>query len=388
MILFEQLHSAHNHVKDLFIIAKLLKLVGLKVAVLNVYDDDYSKYDKDIQILKLPFKKAIPVELSSIESIHILKKLFGSVRYICKHEAYMKKVYEFVYDSADSFYLGSYLSYPTMSFMKSSKPCFYWGLRSNCMFPFKQMIHEKFKLHIPYLLKAKSQFLRNPNQYLFVSNEAIQKEFEKCGVSASQLILRPERIVWDKSPDNIEKLSKQFTLLTIGLLRPDKQIHQTIYAFNKANLANSKLLLIGKSESLGYEAQIQNLLTNNKHITRVAGFIPEIDFNNYFLKSHFVIFADKRHHTSITNGTLVEALINMRPVIVPDFPPFSSYIDKYGVGLKYKVNDVESFAMAIRKAKELGVNYFMPAIKKYLSTIECESIRKNFGDKIIRLLQK
>lgn len=385
ILCFENYHSAYHHQYDVVLIARLLQHGGMKVGILDIYQE----IEKD-EIEGIPV-----INIEGVEKLDFSNQLTGNkvlatlraVPFFYKRDRYYKKVLAQVQDLADSFYCGSYNMWMSTAFMKLEKPCFYWGLRSSRM---------NFKLsHIwrenPFALRyswIKRRFLSNKCQCLFVSNHIIKEEFLKLGVPAESIVIREERCVEQKKEGNEALLSENVRFLTIGQLRPEKQVQQTIEAFRAAKLENAELYLVGKGKDEGYDEGLRNIIGDDNRIHRVGDFLEYDAFNEHFAKAHFVVFADRQQMSSITNGTLAEALINHRPVIVPDYPPFNYYVNTYHVGLLFTPNDVNSYSEAMKKAFMSGASSFFPAIEEFLKKIDFESVSKELTANVRSIINK
>lgn len=373
-ILFENYHQAQHHKIDLVLIARMLQSQGRRVAILNIYGEDCVKEIEGIEIINLPFKAELP-------QYHKIKFL-GKIEFLIWQNIYYKKVIKYITPLAKNFYFGSYhVQMPTELF-KINKPCFYWGLRSSRMTGFKRMIKKQDFIIVLHAIKQKQLFMRNPKQCLFVSNEIIKTEFENIGISANRLIIREERCIEHETSSNVDKCSTHPSFLVIGQLRKQKNLPTTIAAFKQANIPDAKLWLIGRSQSK-YEIEIAEAINNDDRIERNNSFLEYEDFLNYYTKSHFVLFADEEGDSCITNGTFTEALIRHRPVIAPNYNPYSHYINKYGVGILYNPKDINSYARALKKAVELGVAHFHPNIDKFLKEIMFDKVSLNLMENIV-----
>lgn len=367
-ILFENYHKAQNHKIDLILIARMLKSQGLKVAILNIYGEDNNKEVDGIEIINLPFKATTP-------QYHRIK-LLGKLEFLLWQRRYFKKVIEYITPLAKNFYFGSYHVLIPTALLKINKPCFYWGLRSSRMTNFARMLKNQDFINVLHAIKQKYLFMKNPKQCLFVSNEIIKKEFEGMGINTNRLVIREERCVEHATSSNSDKCSTHPSFLVIGQLRKQKNLPTTIEAFKLANIPDAKLCLIGRSQDK-YEKEITAAINNDDRIERNNSFLEYDDFLNYYTKTHFVLFADEEGDSCITNGTFTEALIRHRPVIAPDYNPYSHYINKYRVGILYKPKDVDSYANALKQATALGVEYFQENIEKFLETLDFKKAAKD-----------
>lgn len=373
IILFENFHSAYHHQYDVVLIARLLQHGGMKVGILDIYQEIEKDEVEGIPVIhiegvgKLDFSK----QLTGNKILAMLR----AIPFFFKRSRYYRRVLAQVQDLADSFYCGSYNMWMSTAFMKLEKPCFYWGLRSLRMKFRPSLIWREnpFALRYPWI---KGRFLRNKYQCLFVSNHIIKEEFQKLGVPAERIVIREERCVEGGKTANEDLMTQKVRFLTIGQLRPEKQVDQTISAFRKSNLENAELYLVGKGKDTEYDDSLSSVIGADEHIHRVGGYLEYETFNEHFAKAHFVVFADRQQMSSITNGTLTEALINRRPVIVPNYPPFDFYVNTYNVGLLYTPNDVISYSEALIKAYKKGMSSFLPAIDKFLENIDFERVSK------------
>lgn len=373
IIMFENFHSAFHHKYDLYLIARLLKSRRLNVAILNVYGEDKTEDYPEIDLLELPFYDNIPNDKAWLESKSIFKRLYYVIRFLFQQHRYMRKVRNFVEDKANAFYLGSYHLVMPSEFLGLKKTCYYWGLRSYRMSGFwGSFMSNPFLAIRMNILKRK--FLENDYQCLFVSNEIIKKEFIKLGIPENRLVIREERCIEEKRNFNPEGKDKDFSLLVIGGLRKQKHIELTISAFKKAGVEDSVLKIVGENKDEVYEKRIIDEIDSNKQIERINSLLQYEVFNRYITSAHFTLFADEKQKSSVTNGTMMESIINFTPIIAPAHEPYSYYIEKYGLGLTYTSGDVVSYAESIKKAKDLGYNYFIDNIIKYQKTIEFDNV--------------
>ena len=190
------------------------------------------------------------------------------------------------------------------------------------------------------------------------------------------MVIREERCIEAVENANLQSLQNVTTFLVIGHLRKQKNIPFTIKAYQMADVNNSQLMLVGKSDEK-YEKEITDVKGTDTRVKRVNIFLSYEDFNSNISQSHFVLFADEQGKSCITNGTMMEALINHRPIICPNYNPYSYYIETYHVGLLYTPHDMSSYAEAIQKAVKLGVEYFVPYIDKFLEDLLFDKVSCN-----------
>lgn len=373
-LLFENYHLATNHIYDLVLIARMMSSQGLNVAIFDIYHEFVENEIEGVPIIHWTSKTTYPDDSWMHRKHSIWVTICHSLTDRRKIQSYMKEVKTYIEDVADAFYCGSYHNGMSTVLFDINKPCYWWGLRSDRFrFSLKKLFQSPIKgIRI---LKERRHFMRNPNQKLFVSNEIILEEHVRLGIPRNRMVKREERVIETQTESNLGALNKEISFLVIGQLRPQKNIPLTVTAFKKANLPGASLKLIGKSQDQ-YEEVIEKSIYGDTRIIRKNSFLDYSDFNRYFSESHFVLFADEEGPSCITNGTMMEALINHRPIICPDYNPYKMYVNKYGIGITYKPGDVNSYADALRKAVQLGVEHFQPEITTFLKTIQFETVAK------------
>lgn len=379
-ILFENYHQATHHIYDMYLIAQMLKNNGLKVAILDIYNELPKANNKGITILQLPIKRTMPNDKWCKNPKGKIYNLLCLIRFLWQQHFYMKEVLKKIDPLAERFYCGSYHLSMSSVFFHSHKSCYYWGLRSSRMTHFITHFKANPILGIRMLM-LRHIFMKNPTQSLFISNEIIKKEFKELGVPVNRLIIREERCVMEKGQPEYEKLSSRCSFLTIGLLRPDKRIEYSINEFSKCHRNDWLFMIAGRSQG-NYEDIITKSLTGKDNILRINKFLEYDDFNMLFLQSHFLVLADKHQPSSVTNGTMMEALINYRPIIAPNYNPYYYYIKKYGIGIAYNPNESGSLALAMKQAEEKGCKYFKNKIERFLEILDFQFVSKTLYQQI------
>lgn len=379
-ILFENYHLATHHKIDVVLIARMLKHEGLKVAILDIYGEYTENCIEGISVVRLPFTPQKPYDKWQLHPKNKMHSFFCKLFFLYKQHFYLKRVVKVIAPMADQFYCGSYHLGMSSQFFKMNKRCYYWGLRSERMNHFWKHFM-KNPIDGIRLLQLKHAFLKNRLQCLFVSNAIIKDEFVRLGVSHNRIVMREERCVFVQGKDYLDQRNAETMFLVIGQLREQKHVDVTIEAFKNANILGSTLKLVGKC-CAEYETVISTAINGDKRIERIREYLSYDDFNAWFRKSHFVLFADEQGPSCITNGTMMEALINCRPIICPDYNPYTYYIKKYGIGLLYNSNDIDSYTKALVQAAQLGTEYFIPNIKAFLETITFNNVSKQLVEQI------
>ena len=371
-VLFENFHQATNHKFDVLLIAKLLKRSGLKVALLDVYHEDDGNEKEGIPIIHLRTKRRIPDDRWQKHPKNKLYNLFCLIRFLWQQHCYMKHVVKEVEPLANRFYCGSYHLNMPSTFFKCKKPCYYWGLRSSRMANFWPCFTRNPILGIR-MLKLRHDFMKNPFQRLFVSNGIIKREFEQLGISSDRLVIREERCITELGNPCYECLNHQFSLLTIGMLRPEKRIEYAVDEFKQCSQMEWQYVLAGQAQGK-YESVIEKCINGESNIKRINDFMDYETFNKSIKEAHFVVFADKRQKSSITNGTMLEALINYRPIIAPNYDPYKFYVDKYGIGLTFDSGVPHSMANVMQEAASRGCKSFHNNIEAFLTTLQFDFV--------------
>ena len=169
----------------------------------------------------------------------------------------------------------------------------------------------------------------------------------KLGFNAERLVHRPERVI-EHLPENlnIDKTSKQCRyILSIGFLRPSKRVDLIINAFNQIDDVKIRFIIAGKASSdYGYGEKINKLASDNKIIERIDKRLEEEEYNSLIKNSTYLLICDERQLSSVTNGTMNEALLSGIPIIAP----------KNGIKL------------AIPIIKPSSTEYFIPNIKRII----------------------
>jgi len=210
----------------------------------------------------------------------------------------------------------------------------------------------------------------------------IKFEFEKLGIQANRLIIKPERTIEKIKDANFERLSKSFRLLSIGLIRIDKRIELGIEALNKVNNIDIEYYICGKNTHIQYEKKLNTLIEKNEKFVRINRYLSEEEMLDHLEKCHFLLLCDKKQPSSVTNGTLIEAFINLRPVIAPNYEPYKYYIEKYGLGILYNPEETDSLVNAINKAILKGTFSYHENLINFQQTLLFEQAVTEFNDAI------
>ncbi len=234
-ILFENYIGAINHYKDIHSLALLLKKCGYKVAVANYADEKEYFKNTDVEIIDIKNKFPRPQRTWTHQPKNKIHSLYSLIQYYRIQRKYMLYFLSQIKGLADNYYCGSLnLFCSTVLFNRKwdNVNFYFWGLRSfHLSKPFANFVKNPVAGSKSFYFKHK--FLKRNTLKLLLSNEIIKSEFEKLGIQANRLIIKPERTI-DKITDaNFDRLSKSFRLLSIGLIRIDKRIELGIDALKK-----------------------------------------------------------------------------------------------------------------------------------------------------------
>ena len=114
-----------------------------------------------------------------------------------------------------------------------------------------------------------------------------------------------------------------------------------------------------------YNKKIEELSSSLSNINRIDRYIPDTEYEDMISNCDFLVLCDEKQASCASNGTMTEALLHGKPIIAPDFNPFKYEVEKYGVGMLYRYNDVDSLCVTIQKALNEGVEPYITNISSY-----------------------
>ena len=381
-ILIEPRYWAISHYNyDQKNLADILFQAGYKVAVINfVQKNDFHKNQKYDLINIFPYHKFPDRENANKENNLILRFV---KRIVLDYRRYLffKEILEELKSFSNNIYLGTQIecSFPLFLMNYRNKNTFYWGYRSFLITkPINSTKRNPYTALKFYYMSKKIK--KNKNIKLFVSNHIIKNEYVNYGIEKERLIYRPERTINKLPKPEFEKLNKKFTLLNVGYLRKEKNLEFSVNCIKNKDI---KLIIAGKSNNdyaFTFDKKIQNSKYDN--IIRIKGFIPDDEYHDLFMQSHFLLLADKKQKSTVSNGTFLEALLKGRPVIVPDQKPYNYYVNKYQIGLLFENNNEISLLDTINKAKKMGCKYFENNLKKFQKEYLIDEVAKEVKEQL------
>ena len=371
-ILFENFYLAHNHYKDVCLIADLLRDNGYSVAIADVFDE--GEYCQIEGVSHLQFRKKHPKMLVAKTRIAGYLYDFINKRRIDSYLIYVMRQLKGQYKHL---YAGSYFTYMTTGWLNeipSSSSVFFWGLRSA-----RLIQKDKEAVHL------RRYFESHPNLKFFISDEIIYKEFLDIGISSKQLVIRPERYLKELKPVDASGGTSELHLLTIGSIRRQKRVEKCLDAIRSIPENTVVYTIAGKADD-EYEKIITSHREGLTNVKRLNYRIPEEEYLALFEQSDFLVLCDEQQQSSVTNGTMNEALLKGKPIIAPNYNPYKHFVQQYGVGLLYDADNLVSLKDAIIDAAQKGSQYFAQSILVYQKSLLFETVSYKFGQDLKRAL--
>lgn len=379
-VLFENFYLALNHYKDVCIIAKMLQKCGYTVAIADVFGE--AEHCQIEGVPHITFKKQCPVTIDygshNRGIIALIKNAIDRKRI----DGYLKYVMRELRGKYRHLYAGSYFVHMTTGWLKEipeESSAFFWGLRSSRLVEFKL---NRFHLKSYDAYKLHRYFERHQNLKYFVSDEIIRQEFLNLGVAPNRLVLRPERII-EQLPQisSPNKENKSLCLLSIGSLRETKRIEKILDALRDVNSMDIHYVIAGKADA-SYEAIIDSHRKGLDNVERRNYRLSEEEYNTLLDQCDFLVLCDSRQLSSVTNGTMNEALLKGKPIIAPNYNPYRFFIEKYGIGIMFDPEEKHSLSDAIRSAQTMSAVAFEDAIHEYQGTLLMEKIIAQFSKEL------
>lgn len=379
-VLFENFYLALNHYKDVCIIAQMLQKCGYTVAIADVFGE--AEHCQIEGVPHITFKKQCPVTIDydshNSGIIALLKNALDRKRI----DSYLKFVMRELRGKYRHLYAGSYFVHMTTGWLEEipdESSAFFWGLRSSRLVEYKL---NRFQLKSYDAYKLHRYFENHQNLKYFVSDEIIRQEFIDLGISPKRLVMRPERII-----EQLPKIStpnkddKSLCLLSIGSLRETKRIEKILDALRDVNTLNIHYVIAGKADA-AYEAVIESHRKGLDNVERRNYRLSEEEYNTLIDQCDYLILCDSRQQSSVTNGTMNEALLKGKPIIAPNYNPYRFFIEKYGIGIMFDPEEKLSLSDAIRRANNMGSIAFEEAIHEYQGTLLMDRVIAQFSKEL------
>lgn len=368
-IIYENFYRAVNHNKDVDIIARFLKTLNYKVAILNVCSLNNYKFWDGVPLLntKHQFK---PVDRDSSILHHRICNIIDDIKW----NWHLHKVMKEIKGRYGNLYVGSYYTkmLPIWFYdVPKNANIYFWGLRSFWLHEYKysHSIRGINSFFLNLLVK------KYDNLRFFVSDENIKKEFIDLGVASHRLVLRYERYI-DEIPPFITAHNNTRVLLSIGSFRQEKRIEKIVSALDKVN-APYKYVIAGKADDI-YSKVITEAIEGKNHIERFNHRLTDKEFNDIFNSADYLVLCDQKPPSCVTNGTMNEALLKGKPIIAPNYEPYKSIVEKFHVGFLFDPDKEGSLNAAIESALKTAPASFEDSLKKYQATLTFDVVLEVF----------
>lgn len=376
-ILFENYFLAKNHYKDVCIIAKMMKACGYSVAIADILEEGTECIVEDIPHITFRYKCTSQYYGKDKPAfLRVPLNLWNQYKY----ERYLVRVMRELKGHFRNLYAGSYWTGMSLSWIKEIPMecnCFFWGLRSSRL---GMASHQG--IHTANAIQLNSYFKEHSNLKFFVSDNLIKNEFLQLGFDERRLVIRPERYICKLTEAKAKPYNKPFIILSIGSLRREKQLEIAIDAFNKIENDNLKYIIAGKNADERYEAELAELYKKNIRIERRNYRLSEEEYSELIDICDCLLLSDMQQQSIITNGTMNEVLLRGKPIIAPNYNPYTYYIEKYNIGKLFDPLDNNSIVNSVLHVMNVGIQYYTNNIKEYQKTFLFKTIVENFSKEL------
>ena len=118
--------------------------------------------------------------------------------------------------------------------------------------------------------------------------------------------------------------------------------------------------------------KLKNALEDEKRTFFIEGYVTDDYFiNQLFSSTNFVILGHRDHY--LTSGTMVQALINNKPVLVPDIGLTAKRVEKNNIGMTYKHGSLKDLSIKFNIMRK-DYNIFIDSVISYKDFYSKESI--------------
>lgn len=224
-------------------------------------------------------------------------------------------------------------------------------------------------------------FFKNENIRLLVSDDIIRSEFLSLGFKSNQLVLRPERII---ETINIpypaaDKKYDICNILCIGTLRPQKRVDVSLQVLCSMHNPNIHITVAGKgTQEQGYNEKINSIIKMCPNAERIDKRLSDEEYNFLMNSCDYLLLCDEKQLSSVTNGTMLEALLMGKPIIAPNYEPYKTIIEDFSVGILYDINDHASISMALQIALGSNKSIYTEGLNKFRSKFVYHNVLSNF----------
>ena len=113
--------------------------------------------------------------------------------------------------------------------------------------------------------------------------------------------------------------AEKFAIVSVGKLRPYKNVEGLITAFRAFPDEDSALVIAGEPDSEAYGEELRRLAEHDCRVRLILDFVPDADLQLYLQTADVVVIPFKK---ATNSGSVMLVLSFDRPVAVPDVPVF------------------------------------------------------------------
>ena len=118
----------------------------------------------------------------------------------------------------------------------------------------------------------------------------------------------------------------------------------------------------------------------------IEGYIADDYFiNQLFSSTNFVILGHRDHY--LTSGTMVQALLNSKPVLVPDIGLTAKRVENNNIGLTYKQGSLKDLSIKFNMMRK-DYKIFLDSVIIYKDFYSKESIFRWMDNNIEMFITK
>lgn len=207
---------------------------------------------------------------------------------------------------------------------------------------------------------------------IFAVTERFKKILLKLGIKEQKIVVIHNGIEFDKTiPSKIPH--ETFEIVNVGRLHPVKGQVELIKAFDKANLANAKLTIVGDGPAKKkLQETIENLKLSDK--INMTGFLNHETINQIYLKSDISVLSSISESFPLV---LLEAANYELPLISTDVGDISLMIPNKEMGWIVPTNDISALSSALQEAYKVWKSGLLPEYGKKLREYTMEHFSKH-----------
>lgn len=224
-----------------------------------------------------------------------------------------------------------------------------------------------------YLINKSYKIVIHSNETKEVISEIVNYENVKNKIV---YVPHPNYIgAYKEAEKNATKDEKCLNLLFIGKIQPYKNVDLLVEVFNELKLKNVNLTLAGKVNTKEYEEYINDLIGDNKNITKEFRFIEDDEMQSFISNSDMLVLPYDIQ-SSLNSGTIILAFSNGKTVLSPLIGTLKDFKEKNNF-FSYTYTDKESHKEKL-KEKLTQIYELYKSDKKIISNMgtKCYSMVK------------